>query len=655
MKQLTCEMCGSTEMLKQDGVFVCQTCGTKYTVEEAKKMMVEGTVEVQGNVQVQNAAQLDNLLKLAHSSFESKNYAQAEEFCNQVIAMDDQNYDAWKLKGEAINYQINSNNQRILEVYNCIMTSYRILDEEQKEEKKHEILSSLKDCFEGEVDFWLKQFEANRPSDSTLTRAKNAYVDSYNKMAAAFDELELNESKQGYLTNFDNFFIKKANSICVSAWKSTVAYNYYRDDLDNLGSGWGLGNGWSNLVTTNTDSYRPTKQIWQTFIEEGGKLIALLQFAEEQFNDETPYQSKENVYENIIYFHEKLSKAVWYKIGTSVNDVGWLHDGSLTDEAKRLRQNIINQYKQKITDAKNEDVRKKTEKVLEESEDADVDLIIAEVIIDITEGNYIEAEARFDIIIKKAPASPIGYVGKALAIVAQDNGEKNALSELRKAFQYTPADEDEKDNLEFFINYEYGENDTTLLMVAAANYDYDAVKYLVDSGADIDAESSYNVTALWYVCRKKPDEANVEAARKIAKLLLDNGAEIDVKNKGGIALYNKETDYEIARMIKEKFPDAEQGAAPAKSGGGCYVATAVYGSYDCPEVWTLRRYRDYTLAETWHGRAFIKTYYAVSPTLVKWFGHTEWFKKMWQGTLNRMVEKLQLEGYESTPYEDKEW
>ena len=38
MKQLTCEMCGSTDLLKQDGVFVCQTCGTKYSVEEAKKM-----------------------------------------------------------------------------------------------------------------------------------------------------------------------------------------------------------------------------------------------------------------------------------------------------------------------------------------------------------------------------------------------------------------------------------------------------------------------------------------------------------------------------------------------------------------------------------------------------------------------------------------
>ena len=126
MKQLTCEMCGSTDLMKQDGVFVCQSCGTKYSVEEAKKMMVE----VGGAVEVKNAAQLENLLNLANSSFESKNYAQAEEFCNQVIAMDDKNYEAWKLKGEAINYQINAKNQRISEVYNCIMTSYRVLSYE---------------------------------------------------------------------------------------------------------------------------------------------------------------------------------------------------------------------------------------------------------------------------------------------------------------------------------------------------------------------------------------------------------------------------------------------------------------------------------------------------------------------------------------------
>lgn len=88
---------------------------------------------------------------------------------------------------------------------------------------------------------------------------------------------------------------------------------------------------------------------------------------------------------------------------------------------------------------------------------------------------------------------------------------------------------------------------------------------------------------------------------------------------------------------------------------GCYVATAVYGSYDCPQVWVLRRYRDFSLAKTWHGRVFIKTYYVISPTIVRWFGNTKWFKKLWRGKLDRIVANLQSEGVESTPYEDRKW
>ena len=88
---------------------------------------------------------------------------------------------------------------------------------------------------------------------------------------------------------------------------------------------------------------------------------------------------------------------------------------------------------------------------------------------------------------------------------------------------------------------------------------------------------------------------------------------------------------------------------------GCYIATSVYGSYDCPEVWTLRRFRDDTLGATWYGRAFIRFYYALSPTLVKWFGKTRWFKNFWQKKLDRMVKDLQAKGVESTPYSDKDW
>ena len=126
----------------------------------------------------------------------------------------------------------------------------------------------------------------------------------------------------------------------------------------------------------------------------------------------------------------------------------------------------------------------------------------------------------------------------------------------------------------------------------------------------------------------------------------------------------KEIFGEFVPLIQKYYPDYQLPILKKKvttdlttdtnsSTDGCYVATAVYGSYNCPQVWTLRRFRDNTLDETWYGRAFIKTYYAISPTLVKWFGHTEWFKKMWRKPLDRMVASLQRKGVESTPYKDK--
>lgn len=121
---------------------------------------------------------------------------------------------------------------------------------------------------------------------------------------------------------------------------------------------------------------------------------------------------------------------------------------------------------------------------------------------------------------------------------------------------------------------------------------------------------------------------------------------------------SEDTVLKFHQKIKEvdplyKIPEIKPATQPANA--GCYVATAVYGSYDCPQVWTLRRYRDDTLAKTWYGRAFVRTYYAVSPTLVKWFGETAWFKKLWRGKLDNMVRRLNAEGYENTPYRDKNW
>lgn len=112
-----------------------------------------------------------------------------------------------------------------------------------------------------------------------------------------------------------------------------------------------------------------------------------------------------------------------------------------------------------------------------------------------------------------------------------------------------------------------------------------------------------------------------------------------------------EDGYESARRAARR----STGSGGSGSSDGCYVATCVYGSYDCPEVWTLRRFRDDTLARTVLGRAFIRTYYTVSPTVVKWFGDTAWFKKLWRGALDRMVHRLNDSGVEASPYRDRTW
>ena len=41
MKKIVCEVCGSSNIVKKEGYFVCQDCGVKYEVSEVKKLLSE--------------------------------------------------------------------------------------------------------------------------------------------------------------------------------------------------------------------------------------------------------------------------------------------------------------------------------------------------------------------------------------------------------------------------------------------------------------------------------------------------------------------------------------------------------------------------------------------------------------------------------------
>ena len=93
MKQLACEMCGSTDIIKQEGVFVCQTCGCKYSVEDAKKMMIEGTVDVSGStIKIDTSDELKNLYQLARRSLDNK--ATAAKYYDMILMKDPTSWEA---------------------------------------------------------------------------------------------------------------------------------------------------------------------------------------------------------------------------------------------------------------------------------------------------------------------------------------------------------------------------------------------------------------------------------------------------------------------------------------------------------------------------------------------------------------------------------
>lgn len=411
MKQLTCEMCGGTDLMKQDGAFVCQNCGMKYSVEEAKKMMIEGTVDVQGTVKVDNSAFVERYLQNARRAKQKEDWPETEKYYNMVEQNDPTNI-------EAIFY-------------------------------------------------------------STFARVKQALLEAEtrDKRQSVFKILE--KSVSVIDDNYDN-----TNEAHENILSEIFA------DINNLENG-------TIVPTTHLQEY-VTKNGY-------GNIVDRNQIVE---NDSL------NVTYNMIF------------------DVKQAYLDSLA--------NIIVEY--------SSETAKK---------------LFMEHLGELAWGSPVYEKVAGHIDGYRTPDDSCTEIAKQVKVSDQ----------------------------------------TTLENI----------------NAQID-----------------------ELAKTICPFYTTNGG-----------LWDKLRETVHAELRKSN-PENEA-LKPKSSSGCCYVATAVYGSYDCPEVWTLRRFRDDTLAETWHGRAFVKTYYAISPTLVKWFGHTEWFKKMWRGTLDRMVKNLQNKGFESTPYEDKEW
>lgn len=129
MKAMQCELCGSTEIIKDGDFFVCQSCGMKYTLENARKMMVEGVVQVEGTVKTDRSDDVERYMKLARTARESCNYKDAEKYAAKILEIDLSNAEAWAIRSMAIDWQLSLGNDRLTESQAAFLEMYKLLRE----------------------------------------------------------------------------------------------------------------------------------------------------------------------------------------------------------------------------------------------------------------------------------------------------------------------------------------------------------------------------------------------------------------------------------------------------------------------------------------------------------------------------------------------
>ena len=81
MKAMICEMCGGKDLVKQDGLYVCQNCGCKYSNEEEKKLF-----EITCKVEVDGISACEQLLERGNTYLKLEDYRSAQDTFKEFIS-----------------------------------------------------------------------------------------------------------------------------------------------------------------------------------------------------------------------------------------------------------------------------------------------------------------------------------------------------------------------------------------------------------------------------------------------------------------------------------------------------------------------------------------------------------------------------------------
>lgn len=142
MKKIQCELCGSNDLVKERDFFVCQSCDTKYSAEDAKRMLNININVSSGGLSAEE--QIQKYKDLAANAFKANNYFEASSYCQRILELDTKDNDAWYLKGlTSALMNILSRNYVIDECVHCFCQTVDYANEKEKAVWSGKILEEL--------------------------------------------------------------------------------------------------------------------------------------------------------------------------------------------------------------------------------------------------------------------------------------------------------------------------------------------------------------------------------------------------------------------------------------------------------------------------------------------------------------------------------
>lgn len=343
MKVIQCEMCGSHDLIKKDGVFVCENCGTKYTLEEAKKLMIDGVV----SVSIDTSKKEQDLLKIIKTAYDAGNYQEIYDSATKLVEMNPNLWRGWFYKGIGAGYLSEKEVERFDESLTYFQQAIDSCSEEEYEVEKDYIRDEMLKMIEWLFNTHCFNYQATRNEK-----------DSYDMEA---------------------FLI--SSFVCINAIVEQFDYSYCRayelksDLLDNYFDTLKKIQHTSNLMFGKEKSQR-TDERFDKWIDEQ---IDLSSCAKTLLESEIRPQNFEKYFN---FFAKTIDNRLHGCSYTYIDGYGYVENVSLADESKKIAKNMLNEVltekEQIIADAEkreNEYRLAKNEEYWEEHKDEKEELL----------------------------------------------------------------------------------------------------------------------------------------------------------------------------------------------------------------------------------------------------------------------------------------